>query len=609
MHGKAVAINNVSETKHVAAKLVLSFDIEPTFNIVCGQCMADGKVRQEPPPFAVLRRPIGNPPADPAQTGVVPDGHAPTWEVAWAGLVGYFQLLSSKRALLLVLVLAAAMPGRLLHLDAQGFAEDEVDKLRAAAAYRRGDFTADPEHPMLMKLAIVGSFQVTDAWNSFEPPAPLMVSDETALRLPNAVAGALAAVVLFLLAELLFDRSIAIWAGFLWALDVNAIAVNRIGKEDSFLVLFLLIAAWYYERGKRVGQTDPKAAQRWFTRCGAAFGLMTAAKYMPYFYGLHVIFFRAAAPHQGLNRPDKRPFFLAMLAAFLLANFALLTPANWRAITIYVTEQTMTHTGYVFAGQIYMNKISATPWGVPPWFYVTYLLTKVPLATLLAFGLGLVQVVVRRQERGYVFARVFLVFTLIPYSLAASKFVRYMLPMFVVVDLIAAIGIAWLVRRVHQAPRSAARSWAGALATVVFMLSPIAATLSARPHYGLYQNPIGASASRQRLLFPHDELYDAGVREAAAFVAARAGRGAVVLSETPAVARVYLDRFARSDVETSALSSGSLPGPRSEVWFLVQDGRVYFENAAMIDNLRRRHSPVTEIRVFGHRAVQVFRGR
>ena len=570
--------------------------------------MPDGRSRQGPSaPFEFPRRTIDSP-EDHRHTDVVPSGRAShaAAEFEWA-IVPWIRTLATRRTLIMLLVLAAAAPVRLFHLDANGLAEDEVDKLRAVTAYRSGDFTADPEHPMLMKLAMAGSFQMANAWNAFGPPTTLRISDETALRLPNALAGALAGVVLFLLAELLFDRPVAVWASFLWAFDVNAVAINRIGKEDSLLVLFLFVAAWYYERGKRVGQSDPKAAQRWFKRCGAAFGLMTAAKYMPYFYGLHVIFFRAAAPHQGLNRPDKRPFYLAMLAAFLLGNIAILMPDNWRAIATYMTEKTMTHTGYVFAGQLYMNKISTTPWGVPPWFYVTYLLTKLPLAILLAFGLGLVQIWVRRKERGGVFLRVFLLFTLVPYSLAASKFVRYMLPMFAVIDLIAAIGVVWLVRRLRFVSGSLPRSWA-ALAILVFGVSPVVATLGAAPHYGLFQNPIGTAVSRQELLFPHDEVYDAGVREAVAFVAANAGRGAIVLSETPAVVRTYLDRRARGDVESGALSHGRLPGPRAEVWCLVQDGRVYFENKALIDNLRRRNSPVTEIRILGYRAVQIFRG-
>jgi hypothetical protein len=335
---------------------------------------------------------------------------------------------------------------------------------------------------------------------------------------------------------------------------------------------------------------------------------MAAAKYMPYFYGVHVIFFRAAAPHPGLNRPDKQPFYLAMLGAFLIANFAILVPANWQAILTYMREGTMAHTGYVFAGQLYMNKFSATPWGVPPWFYLTYLVTKVPVAVLFAFGLGLMQVIVRQRDRGYIFVRVFLLCTLLPYSLVASKFVRYLLPIFAVVDLIAAIGTVWVLRWIWQTPGSMRRASAGTLAAAIFAAGPTSATLEAAPHYGLYQNAIGVIVSREGLLFPHDELYDAGVREAVAYVAARAGRGAIVLSEAPAVVETYLDRLARGDVESGALSHGRVPGPGTEVWILVQDGRVYFENTAAIDTLRRRGPPESEIRILDHRAVQIFRG-
>lgn len=461
---------------------------------------------------------------------------------------------------------------------------------------------------MLMKVAALATMKTADAWNhlaqSFGGP---LIAPEAALRLPSAIAGALTAVVLFLLAELLFDRSTAALASLLWAVDVNAIAVNRIAKEDSLLVLFLLTAAWYYERGKRVGALDPRAAQKWFRRCGAAFGAMMASKYMPYFFGLHVIFFRAAAPHQGLNRPDKSPFFLAMAAAFLAANFAILLPANWEAIARYVSEATMTHTGYVFAGRVYVNKMSATPWGVPPWFYVTYLATKVPVPVLAAFAAGLWQVVVRRGERGVVFVRVFLVFMLLPYSLAASKFVRYMLPLFAIVDLTAAIGLVWLVRRT-VAMRSVRQHLVSAAAVVGVVVSQVLATATAAPHFGLSQNLIGDVAARGQLLFPHDELYDAGVREAVTVVAASARPNAVVLSEAPAVVRTYLDRVARHDMESRAMSHGPLPQPTDDVWTLVQDGRVYFENETLIRSLRQRRAPAAEIRIRGFRAVQIFRG-
>ncbi len=513
-----------------------------------------------------------------------------------------------RRGVLLLALFCVALPARVAHLDATGFAEDEVDKLRAIAAYARGDFTADPEHPMLMKLAMLASHQTTGVWNraaaAFGGP---LLSEEAAIRLPNAVAGALIAVILFLLVELLFDRWTAVGAALLWAFDVNAIAVNRIGKEDTLLLLFLLLAAWYYEVGKRVGRTDPVAAQRWFTRCGAAFGLMTAAKYMPYMYGVHVIFFRAADPHPGLNRPDKRPFYLAMLTAFLIANAAILLPANWQALAMYARESTLTHTGYVFAGRVWMNKFSATPWGVPPWFYLTYLVTKVPLPVLMAFGSGLAQLVVRRSERGYVFARVFLVFLVVPYSLVASKFVRYMLPMFAMVDLVAAVGLVWGLRRCAGLARALAVPCVAGVSLGVLGSGALAA-MAASPHFSLFQNQVGALLTRNELLFPHDELYDAGMREAVAYVAVAAPRSATVLSEAPAVVRTYLDRFGRADVVAAALSSGRPPDAGGEIWTLVQDGRRYFENEALVAAVRLR-PPIHEIFVDGVRAVEIFKGR
>jgi len=98
--------------------------------------------------------------------------------------------------------------------------------------------------------------------------------------LPNAIAGAATTLVLFLVVELLFGLPAAIAASALWALDVNAIAISRIGKEDTFLLLFFLVAVWCYERAKRQGVTEPAAAQRWYAGSGAAFGLMLASKYM-----------------------------------------------------------------------------------------------------------------------------------------------------------------------------------------------------------------------------------------------------------------------------------------------------------------------------------------
>ena len=55
-------------------------------------------------------------------------------------------------ALTFMVIAGAAL--RLNGLGAIGFAEDEINKVVAVRAYDRGDFTANAEHPMLMKLVI-----------------------------------------------------------------------------------------------------------------------------------------------------------------------------------------------------------------------------------------------------------------------------------------------------------------------------------------------------------------------------------------------------------------------------------------------------------------------
>src|SRR5713101_7323932 len=47
-----------------------------------------------------------------------------------------------------------------------GFAEDEINKLEAVRVYDRGDFTANAEHPMLMKALIDVSMRAARVWHS-----------------------------------------------------------------------------------------------------------------------------------------------------------------------------------------------------------------------------------------------------------------------------------------------------------------------------------------------------------------------------------------------------------------------------------------------------------
>jgi hypothetical protein len=510
-------------------------------------------------------------------------------------------------AVLILLALAVRLPG----LDAAGLSEDEMDKLHAADSYDHGNFAVDGEHPALMKLSAYGSLKAAAVWNAHTPDTA-HISTEAALRAPNAVAGALITGVLFVLVDGFFGFWTAVLAAWLWAFDVNAVAMNRVAKEDTFVLLFLLCGAALYERAKRVGAVDPRRAQRWFAASGAAFGLMLASKYVPYLFGIHAIYFKAAAPVPGPNRPDKPVYLGALALAFVAGNFPVLDPGNWSTILTFVSEHAITHSGYLFQSHLWANRLSATPFGLPLWFYAAQFLTKIPVLVLLV-AIGGACVLARRDtSRGATFVKVFFLLTFIPYSLVATKFLRYMLPSLAMIDVMAAVGLAalagWASRLVPRPQRALV-----AIAAVLILASAPAAWTHARPFAALYRNAIGQQLSPTTLWFPPDELYDAGLREATARIVRDARPGAHVVTEAPAVVGFYAEQGGRPDLlitrPGSALEAAPSTSPTAAGtgdWMIVQEGRRYFENEALVERIRQQ-APAFSVDVAGFRAVEVYR--
>src|SRR6187549_3779167 len=113
-------------------------------------------------------------------------------------------------SLLLASIFLTALALRASGLDTYGFSEDEVAKLRAIEAYRRGDFAANAEHPMLMKLTMWASLTLTDQWNRLAPS--LAIAPEIALRLPNALAGSATTLAIYGAGSLLLGPAVGLVA-------------------------------------------------------------------------------------------------------------------------------------------------------------------------------------------------------------------------------------------------------------------------------------------------------------------------------------------------------------------------------------------------------------
>lgn len=587
-----------------------------------------------------------------------------------------------REGLALALLVTVAFALRVIRLDAVGVSEDEARKIAAVEAYRRGDFTPNAEHPMFMKGLILASFLAAEEWNrTIAASHPdWRISEETALRLPNVLVGALTTVVLFLFARELFDPMVGWLTAILWATGLNAIAINRVAKEDTLLVFFMWLAFFFFMRAKHEGPVETARRQWLYRLSGASFGLMLASKYFPHYMGL-IFLYNYLRPHDRqtnapLGRRAMMGFFLAFLLAFVAANPMLFHPETLRYLAVYLTETTVPHHGYEMMGELYYNNAWRLTNRTPLYFYALFLAVKVPPALLLAFAIGLIWIIHRagaswkaavmvgaardrraqvgwialsallvfgvgagvlvhfmpvvyrvaaftmisfllalvfvlwgRKEEGPFFLRFMLVFWFIPYTLFGAKWLRYTLSLMPLVYMTAAVGIALVIREgLRRIPGTPLRS-GFVVVTLAFSLgAPAWAAVQASPYYALYVNQLGGGETKRAYYFPHDEIYDAGMREAIAEIATRAPWGSRIGHDAPGVVRFYLRRFGREDLVGVELSSPEFtltPNSRP-VYVIVQKGRRYFENQRWLDLLERRYRPILEVRVAGVVTTKVY---
>jgi dolichyl-phosphate-mannose--protein O-mannosyl transferase len=212
-----------------------------------------------------------------ASASAIPAGKAEPGTIVWSRYV----------VVTVALLIVVGFGLRLSGLGQVGFAEDEINKLDAARAYDRRDFSANAEHPMLMKVLMDVSLRGARAWNALTGGS---VNEEAALRFPNVLFGALTVIPLFLLTAAFFDRRTALWAAAFWAFGVNAITYNRIGKEDTLMVFFMLYAFYFFLRARQIDTRAQPRLRKYLNLSAISFGLMMAAKYFPHYFGLNMLY-------------------------------------------------------------------------------------------------------------------------------------------------------------------------------------------------------------------------------------------------------------------------------------------------------------------------------
>lgn len=507
------------------------------------------------------------------------------------------------------MLIAIGLAYRVSNLGAIGFAEDEVNKVDAVRAYERGDITANGEHPMLMKALMFASVKAARIFAGHDGA----VSDEVAFRLPNAIFGALTVIPLFLLTAAFFDRWTGLMAAAFWSVGLNAITFNRIGKEDTLLVFFMLFAFYFYLRAKQTSPRNSIVRGQHYILSGISFGLMLASKYFPHYFGLNALYhhyFRVRKSEPGEpGGKTFRSFYIAMAIAFVIANPPVLLPHVWEYLNVYMGEKLLVHTGYLMGDVLYKNNVSRSPfWGTPVYFYLLFMAIKIPLAVLAAFVAGLAVSIKRWRHPGYAFALFMFLFWIVPYSLVGAKWLRYTLSLMPFVYMLAAAGAVALARFVSSRAGGSKRAELITCAAVlfVFVIQPAWSAYKAAPHYALYTNAL--AADKIGYYFPHDEFYDDGLREAIQFVCEKAPQGAIIAHETPAATRYYLERFGRSDLNSQVISTpefqvGNISGP---AYVIIQRGRTYFENRDELAFVRNTFRKLYEVKVNGIVAAEVF---
>ncbi|MFN2510938.1 MAG: ArnT family glycosyltransferase [Pyrinomonadaceae bacterium] len=499
---------------------------------------------------------------------------------------------------------------RVSNLGGIGFAEDEMNKLDAIRAYERGDISANAEHPMMMKALMFTSVKAAGKWNNMTGRA---VSDEFALRFPNAIVGALTAIPLFLLAAAYFDRWTGLLAAGFWTFGINAITLNRVGKEDTLLVFFMLFAFYFYVRAKQISPGDQAARRRNYILSAISFGFMLASKYFPHYFGLNALFhhkFHVRKPEPG-EPSGKTPsiFYVLIPVAFLLANPAVLLPQVWDYLNAYTSERLLVHTGYLFGDQLYKNNMSSTPfWGTPVYFYLLFMAIKIPLLVLASFLVGFFVSLKRWRHPGHTFVLFMFLFWIVPYSLIGGKWLRYSLSLMPFVYMLAAVGVIALIGFLSKILKAIKETAAlvSVAAIIVFIVIPGWTAYANGPHYALYTNAL--AAGRDGYYFPHDEFYDDGLREAIKFVGDVAPQYSTIAHETPAVTRYYLQRFSRPDLNSQVISSTDFDPQKlaAPTYIIVQRGRIYFENREKIDFIRAKFRKVFEVKIQEAIAAEVF---
>ena len=528
-------------------------------------------------------------------------------------------VVTNNRTLVVITLAILVLTGfgfRFAGLSAEGLSEDELNKLNAVADYRANGLTgANGEHPMLMKAFQATSIILTEKWNSFVGPEN-RIAPETALRLPGAIAGALGAILIFLIAAELFGVEVALIAAALWSFDPSGIGFNRVAKEDTFLLFFFLLANVFWLRGQRVAESTDKSPNRYYWATAASYGAMVASKYVPHFLAIswcyYWMFQQLPETRWRLGKKRLLIVFAIMGIVFLILSPTVLLPETWRQMGLFAGGKRISHDGYEFIGQLYTQRFDDWLNGIPVYFYFVFTAVKLPLLTVVGFVIGLPLLFRRKLGDGRYFLLFWFLLWVVAFCFPGGKFTRYYTTVLPAVLITCALGIQfagrWIANRIASlGSLSALKHYIPAALAVVVITGSVISSIRAAPHFRLFTNTLGGGMQWAGYYFPHDEFYDASMRDTIAEIALRARPGARVASESPSLASYYAERSQRPDLINVSLSDPEAVGQlQPSDFIIVARGRRYFSNDTLITTLRTQSTPIAELKLKTLPSVKIY---
>jgi hypothetical protein len=528
-------------------------------------------------------------------------------------------VLSNSKTLVftgLIVLVVAGFGFRVTGLSAEGLSEDELNKLTAVADYRAHGLTgANGEHPMLMKAFQAATIILAEKWNNSSLVAAHpanRIATETALRLPGTIVGALSTVLIFLIVSELFGVEVALIASALWAFDPMAIGFSRIAKEDSFLLFFFLLANVFWLRGQRAAESTDQSPNKYYWATAAAYGAMVASKYVPHLFTISICYYwmfqKLPETRWRLGKKRLLVFFAIMGLVFLILSPTVLLPETWRQMGLFAGGKRISHDGYEFMNRLYTQRFNDWLSWIPVYFYLVFTAVKLPVLTVIGFLVGLPLLFRRKLGDGRYFILFWFMLWVVAFCFPGGKFTRYYTTVLPAVLITSALGIQWAGRWLaNRMSTLGLKHYLPASLAVVVITGSVINSIQAAPHFRLFTNALGGGMAWTGYYFPHDEFYDASMRDVMIEIAARARTGARVVSESPSLASYYAERAQRPDLICISLSDPeALKQLAVGDYVIIARGRRYFSNDAIISSLRDHATPVIDLKLGAVTSAKVY---